>query len=186
MNNHKNNNGFTLIELMVTIAIVGVFASIALPSFSSLIESNRISTATNELVSNLLFARSEALKRRNNVTICPSVTQHLDNASCAASSDFSTGWIVFLDCDANGVRDLGTIADCGENDEEEIIKIGDAFSSIYMTNQSATQVSFGFSGRISGVPSNLEIGADTTDRRKKVIVSRVGRVRSCIISESGC
>ena len=178
MNNHKNNSGFTLIEIMVTIAIVGIFASIALPSFSRLIESNRINTATNELVSNLLFARSEALKRSNTVTLCPSITQNLATASCVADTNFATGWIIFLNCDGDGVRDLGVIPDCGENNQEEIIKVSDAFDSIYMTNQNVDRISFGFSGRLAGNPSTFHIGKDVDNKKKNVVLSRVGRVRA--------
>ena len=170
MTNHKNNSGFTLIEIMVTIAIVGIFASIALPSFSKLIESNRINTATNELVSNLLLARSEALKRRNTVTICPSSNQ----TSCNDNTNFSTGWIVFLDCDNDIV--LGeTIGGCGP---EDIIKVGDGFDSIYMTNQTVKKISFGFSGRLFGAASTFDIGKDASNKKKKVVLSRIGRVRT--------
>lgn len=173
MNNHKNNSGFTLIEIMVTIAIVGIFASIALPSFSKLIESNRINTATNELVSNLLLARSEALKRRNTVTICPSSNQ----TSCNDNTNFSTGWIVFLDCD-NDIIPGETITDCGPNGTEDIIKVGDGFDSIYMTNQTVKKISFGFSGRLAGAASTFDIGKDASNKKKKIVLSRVGRVRS--------
>ncbi len=173
MNNHKNNSGFTLIELMVTVAIVGIFASIALPSFSNLIESNRISTATNELVSNLHFARSEALKRRNTVTVCPSSNQE----SCNNNSDFSTGWIVFVDCDDDIVPDEA-IADCGPNNTEEILKVGDGFDSVYMNNTSVNKISFGFSGRLNGIASTFEIGKDSGTLKKTVALSRVGRVKA--------
>jgi len=173
MNNHKNNSGFTLIEIMVTVAIVGIFASIALPSFSRLIESNRISTATNELVANLLLARSEALKRRNTVTVCPSSNQ----TSCNDNSDFSTGWIVFLDCDDDIIPNE-TVAGCGTTGTEEIIKVGDSFDSVYMTNANVKKISFGFSGRLAGNPSTFHIGKDASNKKKKVVLSRVGRVRA--------
>ena len=178
----KKNTGFTLIEIMVTVAIVGIFASIAIPSFSSLIENNRVNTATNELVSNLLLARSEALKRRNTVTICPSS----DQTTCNANKDFSKGWVVFLDCSTIGQMDTGTITGCGPNDKEEVLKVGDGFTSLYLSNQNLNSVSFGFSGRLASATSRFEIGTDTTDRRKKVILTRVGRVRSCVISTPGC
>lgn len=171
----KYSKGFTLIEMMVTVAIVGIFASIALPSFSNLIESNRINTATNELVSNLLLARSEALKRRNTVTICPSN----DQVNCITSTDFSSGWIVFLDCGAIGLMNSGTITGCGPNDREEIIKVRDGFDSLYLKNQSVNTVSFGFSGRLVGAASSFELGKEgSTPRTKKVVLNRVGRVRA--------
>jgi len=173
MNNHKNNSGFTLVEIMVTVVIVGIFASIALPSFARIIENNRINTATNELISNLLLTKSEALKRRNTVTLCPSINQ----STCTNSADYSVGWIVFLDCDSDGDRDLGAILDCGVNDAEEIIKVGDAFDSVYMNNPTQ-QIRFGFSGRPDGDNSTFDIGKDASNLTKEVTVNRVGRVKA--------
>lgn len=173
MNNYKKSNyGFTLIEIMVTVAIVGIFASIALPNFARLIESNRISTATNELVSNLLLAKSEALKRSNSVTLCPSINQ----TSCTGASDYSVGWILFLDCNNNNTSQEA-IADCGPDGEETLIKVGDGFDSLYMDNSSDSKITFEFSGRLGG-NSTFNIGKDASSVKKKIVLNRVGRVRA--------
>ncbi len=171
MNNHKNNSGFTLIELMVTVAIVGIFASIALPSFAKLLENNRYTTITNNLVSTLHLARSEALKRRASVTVCPSSNQ----TSCNDNTDFSTGWIVFLDCNNDTTIDASS-AGCGPNNAEEIIKVGEGFSSVYMVNQSVEKITFSFSGRLNGNPSTFLIGKSDLELKKQVVLSRIGRV----------
>ncbi len=173
MNNYKkSNNGFTLIEIMVTVAIVGIFASIALPSFANLIENNRNNTAANELVSNLLLAKSEALKRSNSVTICPST----DQATCSPNRDFSTGWIMFLDCNGNDTANEAVV-DCGTNDREEIIRVREAFDSVYMRNTSDSKITFEFSGRL-GSNSSFNIGKDASNLQKRVVINRIGRVRA--------
>jgi type IV fimbrial biogenesis protein FimT len=85
--------GFTLLELMVAIAVFALLLGIGVPTFSSIINANRITTQANELVSALNYARSEAVKRSEPVAVCASA----DGATCAASTDWSTGWIVFDD-----------------------------------------------------------------------------------------
>ena len=64
-------SGFTLIELMITITILGILTSIALPAFSGFIAEQRIKTASFDVVSTLMLARSEAIKRNTNVTVTP-------------------------------------------------------------------------------------------------------------------
>ena len=93
--------GFTLIELLIVLAIASILAGTALPSFSGLIRSVRLSSATNNLFSSILLARSEAAKRRARVALCKS----LDGKTCAVSGAWEQGWIVFHDANNNGSRD---------------------------------------------------------------------------------
>jgi type IV fimbrial biogenesis protein FimT len=94
--------GFTLLELMVVIAIIAIFMGLAAPSFSSLITSVRVSSQTNELMADIRLARSEAAARGARVVICPSTDE---GASCSAStSDWALGRIVFVDTNADGAR----------------------------------------------------------------------------------
>jgi len=175
----RKNTGFTLIELIVTITIVGIFASYAVPSFSNLLERNRVTAATNQLVSALTMARSESLKRSNTVTLCQSTTQ----TACTGGSDFSKGWIVFLDCDDNGVRAAGAV-DCdgdgvaAAGEGEQIVKVQDLLYGVYIANNIAgNNIGFNFAGR-SNNPSTFNVGVDPSDLRTDLVVSRVGRLRS--------
>ncbi len=96
----RAQNGFTMLELMVTLVVLSILLGIGVPSFQSVIRNNRIASATNELVGALTYARSEAMKRGDTVTACPTV----DEESCAGSNDWAKGWILFVDVDQNGAR----------------------------------------------------------------------------------
>lgn len=65
----NKNQGFTVIELMITISIIAILASIAVPSYSYFIGSNRISVAQNNIINAIAFARSEALTRNEEVIL---------------------------------------------------------------------------------------------------------------------
>lgn len=86
--------GFTLIELMVTVAIVAVLLAIGLPSFQNSLRSNRIATTTNELMASLSLARSSAIRSPGGAWICASE----DGALCGGDS-WNNGWMVWLDAD---------------------------------------------------------------------------------------
>lgn len=97
----KRSGGFTLVELMVTLAVAAVVLTIAVPSFWSIVQNNRASTQANELITALNLARSEAVKRGIPVSVCPSTNQ----SSCVSSStNWAVGWIVFADPNNDGVR----------------------------------------------------------------------------------
>ena len=84
--------GFTLVELMVTIVVLAILLAIGIPSFASLIASNRLTSATNELIASLQAARTEALRRNARVTVCPAAP----NAN-ACSGAWRDGWMAFVD-----------------------------------------------------------------------------------------
>jgi type IV fimbrial biogenesis protein FimT len=95
------NRGFTLVELMVTIAVLAILLTIAAPAFSDLIMNNRLATATNEVQNALGYAKSEAGFRRQFVTVCTSS----DGSSCATSGNWQNGLLVFTDRGTVGVVD---------------------------------------------------------------------------------
>lgn len=65
------NIGFTLIELMITITVMAILIGVAVPSFQVLIQNHRAATTANQLITGLLFTRSEAVKRGAEVSLCP-------------------------------------------------------------------------------------------------------------------
>ena len=95
--------GFTAIELMVVVAIVGVLTALAAPSFTPLIERWRVREAAESITASVYLARSEAIKRGGNVVI----RKNDNSATCAngtAATDWGCGWNVFLDVNANGLQ----------------------------------------------------------------------------------
>lgn len=101
----KEHSGVTLVELLVTMGVASIVAALAVPSFTTLIQNNRMTTQLNEFVASLNYARTEAIRRGVTVTICPSS----DGASCntgAADKTWENGWIVF----SNPDNDSTTIA----------------------------------------------------------------------------
>lgn len=94
-------SGFTLIELMVTIAIAAILATLAIPSFKEVINNSRLKSHSTAFYSSLLLARSEAIKRNGRVVLCKSA----DGATCTTTGNWQQGWLIFADASNNGTRE---------------------------------------------------------------------------------
>jgi type IV fimbrial biogenesis protein FimT len=96
------SRGFTLIELLITIALAGILTALAAPSMTSMVRGNRIQTEASSLIGDLQYARTEAIKRGQPVSVCPSS----NGTACLAANTWQSGWIIFNDLDGSG--NIGT------------------------------------------------------------------------------
>jgi type IV fimbrial biogenesis protein FimT len=115
--------GFSLIELMVVLALIGIVSMLAAPSFSSAFLSNKLAAYSNSFIASAQLARSEAIKRNRSVHVCRSA----DGATCAASGTWQQGWIVWSDDNGNGSLDAG----------EPVVQVQQAISADYQFSSSA-------------------------------------------------
>lgn len=99
--------GFTLIELMVTLSVLGILLAIAVPSYITFIQNARLTGQANELVTALNYARSEAIKRGVRTSVC----SRASDTACAAAgvTDWSNGWLVFVNPNNDAVIDAGEL-----------------------------------------------------------------------------
>lgn len=96
-----SQRGFTLIELMMVIAVMVVLVPISVSSLAEITDSIKLTSASNSLLSHILYARTEAIKRNNRVVLCKST----DGVACAAAGGWEQGWILFHDANNNGARE---------------------------------------------------------------------------------
>ena len=96
--------GFTMMELLVVIAIVAILAGIGAPSFKNITTSYRIAGEVNGLLGDMQFARAEAIRQGQPVTLCSTN----DQATCNAGTNWNAGWIVFPDPASTGIMAAGT------------------------------------------------------------------------------
>ena len=97
--------GFTLTELMTVLAVAAILVSVAVPNVTTFIQNNRLTAAANDLLRSFQLARTEAIRRQQNVVVCASANPTAANPSCSYGA--FNGWIVFQDTNSNWQLDAG-------------------------------------------------------------------------------
>lgn len=152
--------GFTLMELLLAIAVLAILTTLALPAFTQFIANNRLAAEANEMVASFQFARSESLKRGVQVQVCSSA----DGATCGG--DWDQGWIA--------------MADPGGADEE-VLRVWVPSDSQFQFTSSSTLIGFepnGFSTAGAEQQVEMMLPGCTNDSARRILIERTGRVAS--------
>jgi type IV fimbrial biogenesis protein FimT len=154
--------GFTLLELMITLAVAAILGILAIPSFREFIQSNRLTTQVNNFVADLNLARSEAVKGRGRVTLCKSS----DQATCTTTGGWEQGWIIFTDGGLVRTQDAipGEITIRGNSPVQ---------NRIFYDSSGVVRVS----GRVIFCDDRINVFATDKGKARIIVISQPGRVR---------
>jgi type IV fimbrial biogenesis protein FimT len=142
--------GFTLIELMVTIAFLAIVMSLAVPSFQQTIASSRLTSTATDVYSSLLQARADAISQGERMTVCKSS----DGSTCATgTTTWSIGWITFVDSS----RTLSATVDTGET-VSYVVQATDPSITISGNANVANYVSFSADGKSKTIAGGFQTG----------------------------
>lgn len=169
----NRNKGFTLLELMVTTAVAAILLAAAVPSFRTVVMDNRLVAQSNQFVGAVNLARSTAVRYQRNATACASANYDAAVPTCASSTDWSNGFIVWVDKDRDAVTDAN-----------EVVSVFGPLAS-GMTFTSAGTAGFTYDARGFGNAGDDLTMCDTRtgEMGRLIRVNAVGRTN---VSRQGC
>lgn len=147
----KTNTGFTLIELMMTLAIAAIVLTLGIPSFQETMRSNRLTTQANDLVTAINLARAEAVKRRSTVSVCASA----DQATCAGA--WNAGFIVFDDAN------------------DEVLQVYGPMKGSTTVTSTAALLRYTPDGFLEGGAASIQLCVETGASGRRIDVTATGR-----------
>ncbi len=163
----KKNAGFTLLELIIVLAVVSIVMTFAIPAMQTFTQNDRLTTNINQLVGHLAYARSEAVKRTQQVSVCASN----DGASCSGG-DWADGWMIYVDADDDDSFTAG----------EEVLRVQQALEGNNTLTATAigSQVTYDYRGFVDAASVGSFLLCDDRDGPygKTVSISNTGRVRT--------
>jgi type IV fimbrial biogenesis protein FimT len=170
----RGGAGFTLVELLVVVALVSVLSFLAVPALGSAINSARLSSATHALFSSFVLARSEAIKRKSRTVVCKSP----DGFVCTTSGGWEHGWIVFHDPNNNATADAGEPVLARHTALPGEIRFDGNFSHLsYVPGGSVLALGGTLTGCYAASPFNPA---------RQIVISKTGRPRTVRTTVPNC
>jgi len=156
--------GFTLLELLASIAVLSILVGLGVPAFNDTIRNNQIATSSSNLVGALALARNEAMKRGVRVSVCATA----DQVTCTADQAWSNGWIAFVDnFAAPGVIDEGDV----------VLRIWNGVGGVDVNSEQAAAVSFTARGRAEAAQQfTVSKAGCSGNQERRIEIGAVGRI----------
>ncbi len=153
----RTEQGFTLVELLITVAVLGILTALAVPSFREMMDRNAVTTTANDLLSSILLARSEAVKREQPVIF-------------SGNAGFTT-WQVAADTDGDGTGDVTLLQHNRESNH------------VGIAANNSTTITFNTRGRANLTANSDYFTISKNDATRWVCFSATGRPR---VQETQC
>ena len=138
-------DGFTLVELLVAMVVISILLATGIPALTNFNNSVSVRATSDQLLSSLAFARTEAVSEVGDVTIC--ATTSTDGNACGANTDWNKGWIIFSDANANGAIDGG----------DEVKNFVDVSTSGVTVMADTSSITFDSKGENTGGQANFTL-----------------------------
>lgn len=166
------SQGFTLVELMVTITVLAILASVAVPAYQNMMETRRLVAATEAVYAQMQFYRSETLKsgRTDNMN----VSIRAGTPWCLGMSNSDTS----CDCTTSNACRYGPDLDTSGSADLERNLLGSEFQGISLATTVANVAINSAQGAVSGVGGTITL-TSASSMSTKVIISRLGRIKIC-------
>ena len=167
----RSGGGFTLVEVMIAVAILMILLAAAAPDFRKTLQNQRLTASTNDFLAAILLTRSEAIARGTRMDMVP-----------AAGDDWASGWVIFEDVNSNQARDAS---------ETLVFSHGPLAPGVTVstTLPGAAHLTYNGMGRSRGRGTSqgmrsgsFLISLDGVER--KIVINMLGRARVCT-PESG-
>ncbi len=142
----KAQSGFTLLELMVAIFIAAIVLGYGVPSFTNLMQNGRMTSGANDMLAACHIARTEAVKRRTNVTMCPSANPLANPPVCGGA--MTAGWVVFVDRNGDTIVDPNALPAL----DDTVLQTHDALPANWNVAADGTYLQFAPTGFVRTAP----------------------------------
>lgn len=178
----SKSGGVTLIELLTVLAVIAVFQTLAVPAMSSLLDSIRLTTGINTLLTSIHFARNEAAKRNGRVVMCKSP----GTGECVKNGGWEQGWIVFHDSNNNAIIDDGESMLLSEPALSKNFKLAGKTPVVNYVSYTANGTTQLISGAFQAGTFTLCRQSETSVEAREVVISPGGRPRTTRVMLASC